>query len=166
MNNATITIMILFSALIEELRSNIRNNSESLHKIFKRSPNIAYQKVNELALFTGSRHNLNLQLHFPDSKKISDIDSYGTENIGIVVDKFRRTFPIPRQEIKHMAIEVLGNSVQAHDAYMYEGKEGVKIILENGRIEVLPGSIHLWCKVDDEKLKNYVDWLMQNVYYR
>jgi hypothetical protein len=65
-----------------------------------------------------------------------------------------------------MAIKVLDNNVQAHDAYMYEGKEGVKIIVENGRIEVLPGSIHLWCKVDDEKLKNYVDWLMQNVYFR
>ena len=158
--------MMLFSDLIEELRSNILANSKNLQRILNRSPNIAYQKVNELALFVGSRHNLSLQLHFPNSKKISDIDSYGTENIGIVVDKFRRTFPIPREEIKHMAIEVLGNSVQAHDAYMYEGKEGVKIILENGRIEVLPGSIHLWCKVDDEKLKNYVDWLMQNVYFR
>ena len=158
--------MILFSVLIEELKSNIRNNSESLHRILNKSPNTAYQKVNELALFTGSRYNLSLQLHFPNSKKISDIDSYGTENIGIVVDKFRRTFPISREEIKQMAIKVLGNNVQAHDAYMYEGKEGVKIILENGRIEILPGSIHLWCKVDDEKLKNYVDWLMQNIYFR
>jgi hypothetical protein len=158
--------MVLFSDLIKELRSNILANSKSLQRILNRSPNTAYQKVNELASFIGSRYNLSLQLHFPNSKKISDIDSYGTENIGIVIDKFRRTFPIPREEIKQMAIKVLGNNVQAHDAYMYEGKEGVKIIVENGRIEVLPGSIHLWCKVDDEKLKNYVDWLMQNVYFR
>lgn len=158
--------MVLFSDLFEELRRNIVANSKNLQRILNRSPNLAYQKINELAIFVGSRYNLSLQLHFPNSKKISDIDSYGTENIGIVVDKFRKTFPIPREEVKHMAIEVLGNNVQAHDAYMYEGKEGVKIILENGRIEVLPGSIHLWCKVDDEKLKNYVDWLMQNVYFR
>jgi hypothetical protein len=65
-----------------------------------------------------------------------------------------------------MAIEVIGNNVQAHDAYMYEGKEGIKVILEKGRMEILPGSIHLWCKVDDEKIKSYVDWLMQNVYFR
>jgi hypothetical protein len=158
--------MVLFSDLIEELRSNLLANSKNLQRILNRSPNIAYQKVNELALFVGSRYNLSLQLHFPNSKKISDIDSYGTENIGIVVDKFRRTFPIPREEIKHMAIEVLGNNVQAHDAYMYEGKEGIKVILEKGRMEILPGSIHLWCKVDDEKIKSYVDWLMQNVYFR
>ena len=158
--------MILFSVLIEELRSNISINRDNLHRILRRSPNLAYQKLNELALFTGSRYNLNLQLHFPDPKKISDVGSYGTENIGIVVDKFRRTFPIPRQEIKRMATEVIGNNAQAHDAYMYEGKEGIKVILENGRMEILPGSIHLWCKVDNKKIKNYVDWLMQNVYFR
>jgi hypothetical protein len=158
--------MVLFSDLIKELRSNILANSKNLQRILNRSPNTAYQKVNELASFIGSRYNLSLQLHFPNSKKILDIDSYGTENIGIVVDKFRKTFPITREEVKHMAIEILDNNVEAHDAYMYEGKEGVKIIFENGRIEVLPGSIHLWCKVDDEKLKNYVDWLMQNVYFR
>src|SRR5919197_2470221 len=118
--------MILFSTLIEELRSNIHNNSENLHRILKRSPNIAYQKVNEIALFTGSRYKINLQLHFPNSKKISDIDSYGTENIGIVVDKFRKTFPIPREDIKRKAIEIMGNNIQPQDAYMYEGKEGIK----------------------------------------
>jgi hypothetical protein len=50
---------------------------------------------------------------------------------------------------------------------MYEGKEGVKVILENGngRIEILPGSIHFWCKVEDEKIESYGDWLMQNVYF-
>jgi nuclear transport factor 2 (NTF2) superfamily protein len=159
-------ILILFSDLIEELRNNILSNRENLYRILNRNANIAYQKVNELAVFTGSRYNLNLQLHFPDSKKISDIDSYGTENIGIVVDKFRKTFPIPREDIKRMAIEVIGNNVQAHDAYMYEGKEGIKVILEKGRMEILPGSIHLWCKVDDEKIKKFVDWLMQNVYFR
>ena len=158
--------MVLFSDLFEELRRNIIANSKNLQRILNRSPNVAYQKINEVAIFVGSRYNLSLRLHFPDSKKISDIDSYGTENIGIVVDKFRKTFPIPREEIKYMATELLGDKVQARDAYMYEGKEGVKIILEHGRIEVLPGSIHLWCKVDDEKLKNYVDWLMQNVYFR
>jgi hypothetical protein len=46
---------------------------------------------------------------------------------------------------------------------MYEGKEGLRIIRQNGRIEILPGSIHLWCKID-QNVKNYLDWLMQNIY--
>ena len=157
---------MLFSALVEELRSNMHNNRNALYIILKKSPTVAYQKINDLAGFTGSRYNLNLQLHFPDSKKIHDIDSYGTENIGIVVDKFRRTFPIPREDIKRKASEVIGNNIQAQDAYMYEGKEGIKLVLESGRIEILPGSIHLWCNVEDKKIQSYCDWLLQNVYFR
>ena len=158
--------MILFSALIDELRANIHTNRNALRIILKKNPNMAYQKLNEVAAFTGSRYKLNLQLHFPNSKKISDIDSYGTENIGIVIDKFRKVFPIPREDIKRKATELMGNNIQVQDAYMYEGKEGVKVILENGngRIEILPGSIHFWCKVEDEKIESYGDWLMQNVY--
>jgi hypothetical protein len=156
--------MILFSNLIDELISNINANKNILQSILKKNPTMAYQKVNELALFTGLRYNLNLQLHFPDSKKISDIDAYGTENIGIVIDKFRKIFPIQRESIKLKALEIIGNKTQVHDAYMYEGKEGVKVILDNGRIEILPGSMHLWCKVTEEKIKAYADWLMENIY--
>jgi hypothetical protein len=49
---------------------------------------------------------------------------------------------------------------------MYEGKEGVKVIMASSgeRIEVLPGSVHFWCRVD-EKVRSYGDWLMQNVYF-
>ena len=158
--------MMLFSALVEELRSNMYNNRDALYIILKKSPTVAYQKINDLAGFTGSRYNLNLQLHFPDSKKIHDIDSYGTENLGIVIDKFRRTFPIPREDIKRKAIELIGNNIQAQDAYMYEGKEGIKLVLENGRIEILPGSIHLWCNVEEKKIQSFCDWLLQNVYFR
>jgi hypothetical protein len=155
--------MVLLSTLIDELRENIERNKNLLQVILNKNPNRAYQKINEISLFTGSRYNLNLQLHFPDTKKISDIESYGEENIGIVIDKFRKKFPIPRQSIKLKATEIMGNNIQAQDAYMYEGKEGVKIIFEKGRIEVLPGSCHFWCKID-ERVKSYGDWLMKNVY--
>jgi hypothetical protein len=83
------------------------------------------------------------------------------ENLGIVVDKFRKRFPIPRDTIKQKAVELLGK-VTPQDAYMYEGKEGLKILLPQGRIEILPGSIHLWCRID-ENLSKFCDWLMQNV---
>src|SRR5215211_4575439 len=129
--------MVLLSTLIDELRENIDHNKNLLQVILNKNPNIAYQRINEISLFTGSRYNLNLQLHFPDTKKISHIESYGEENIGIVLDKFRKKFPIPRQSIK--------------------------LIFEKGRIEVLPGSCHFWCKID-ERVKSYGDWLMKNVY--
>ena len=47
---------------------------------------------------------------------------------------------------------------------MYEGKEGVRVLLESGRLEIQPGAVHLWCKIDSEIVK-FIDWLLQNVYH-
>jgi hypothetical protein len=150
---------------MDDLRYNIESNRAGLAAALKRGPNLAYQKVNELALFVGSRHGVDLQLHFPAAAKISDIGSYGTENVGVVVDKFRKTFPVPRETVKQKAVELVGKSAQPQDAYMYEGKEGVKVVMPEGsRIEVLPGSVHFWCKIDDG-VRSYADWLMENVYF-
>lgn len=148
---------------MDDFRSNVVQNRDALAALAKKNPHAAYQKVNELASFVGSRHGVNLQLHFPVPAKIADVDAYGTENIGIVVDKWRRTFPIPREQVKKKAEEMLPGA-KAQDAYMYEGKEGVKVVMEGGRLEVLPGSIHLWCRADDNVSK-YADWLMENVYF-
>lgn len=150
-----------FSNLHSDLLYNIEYHNNEIQRALKKSPNSAYQYVNQLSEFTGSRYNLTLNLHFPDPKKIYDVENYGKENLGLVVDKFRKKFPIPRDIIKQKAVELLGN-VTAQDAYMYEGKEGLKILSPQGRIEILPGSIHLWCTIDDNLIK-FCDWLMQHV---
>jgi len=151
-----------FSNLYSDLLFNIKFHDKQIKESLKKNPNLAYQLLNQLSEFTGSRYHVNLNLHFPDSKKIYDVEDYGTENLSMVVDKFRKTFPIPRDSIKQKAVEFLGD-VKPQDAYMYEGKEGLKILTPEGRIELLPGSIHLWCKVD-ENLKQFCDWIMQEVF--
>lgn len=153
-----------FSNLYSELLFNIKYHKEEIQELLKKKPKDAYNLLNKLSEFTGSRHQVVLNLHFPNSKKIYDVESYGTENLGMVVDKFRKTFPIPREIIKQKAIEFLGD-VTPQDAYMYQGKEGLKILTPQGRIELLPGSIHLWCKID-ENLKEFCDWLMQDVFLK
>jgi hypothetical protein len=151
-----------FSNLYSDLLFNIKFHDKQIKESLKKNPNLAYQLLNQLSEFTGSRYHVILNLHFPDSKKIYDVEDYGTENLSMVVDKFRKTFPIPRDSIKQKAVEFLGD-VNPQDAYMYEGKEGLKILTPEGRIELLPGSIHLWCKVD-ENLKQFCDWIMQEVF--
>ncbi|MDW0134026.1 MAG: hypothetical protein QOK88_00805 [Nitrososphaeraceae archaeon] len=151
-----------FSNLHSDLLYNIKYHNNEIQQALKKSPNSAYQYVNQLSEFTGSRYNVTLNLHFPDPKKIYDVENYGKENLGLVVDKFRKKFPIPRNIIKQKAMELLGN-VTPQDAYMYEGKEGLKILSPQGRIEILPGSIHLWCKIDENLIK-FCDWLMQQVF--
>jgi hypothetical protein len=153
-----------FSAMMKDLKSNIDYNRKALENSLKVNPAVTFQKVNEITQFVGSRYRLNLQIHFPDQRRMFVIDSYGTENLGIVFDKHRKQFPIQRETIKKKALEIFTAS-KAEDAYMYEGKEGVRVtIAAAGRLEILPGSIHLWCNIEKDGIKDYVDWLFENVY--
>ncbi|MDQ6723288.1 MAG: hypothetical protein M3Z01_03370 [Thermoproteota archaeon] len=154
-----------FSSLITDLTNNIYSNMEFFKNTLTKKPTLVYYKLNELANFVGSRYNLKLEIHFPDSSKIYSLDEYGKENISIVIDKFRKAFPIPREQIKQEAINSFKNATVI-DAYMYEGKEGIKIIFNDkirSRIEILPGSFHLWVKIDKD-IEKFCNWLLLYVY--
>jgi hypothetical protein len=152
---------MMFSQILQDLKINFNTNRNFFEKYTKRNPNLIYSKINEIAQFVGSRYGIDLKLHFPNPAKIYVFDSYGTENIGIVVDRLKKNFSISRELIKSKAIETIPNAT-ASDAYMYEGKEGVRILFKNGRIELLPGSVHIWCTVDKDS-ENYANWLLTNV---
>jgi hypothetical protein len=154
-----------FSLLIADLSNNINSNMDFFKTTLKKNPTIVYYKLNELSNFVGSRYNLKLELHFPDSSKIQSTNDYGKENISIVIDKFRKVFPIPREQIKLEASNSFKNATVV-DGYMYEGKEGIKIAFNDkikSRIEVLPGSLHLWIKIDED-VEKFCNWLLVNVY--
>lgn len=150
-----------FSKILEDLKFNLDTNRSFFEKILKKNPSLVYSKVNEIAQFVGSRYGIELRIHFPDPAKIYAVDSYGKENIGIVVDRFKKNFSLPRELIKTKAIETISHAT-ASDAYMYEGKEGVRISFKQGRIELLPGSIHIWCTLDRE-IEDYINWIFNNV---
>ncbi len=154
-----------FSSLITDLTNNIDSNMEFFKTTLTKKPTLVYYKLNELSNFVGSRYNLKLEIHFPNSSKIYSLDEYGKENISIVIDKFRKAFPIPREQIKQEAINSFKNA-SVIDAYMYEGKEGIKIVFNDkikSRIEILPGSFHLWVKIDKD-VEKFCNWLLLNVY--
>lgn len=152
---------MIFSDLIRDLRFNFMGNKPVLEELARKNSNLAFARINEIAHFVGKRYNLDLQLHFPDSRKINDFDSYGRENIGIIVDKFRKNFRISREIVKSKAAGSIPGA-RVLDAYMYEGKEGVRVILKNGRIEILPGSVHIWCLIDTY-IESYINWLLAEV---
>lgn len=160
-----------FTRLINELQNNLDSNRDFFKTMVKKNPSQTFYKLNELCKFVGSRYGVILEIHFPDSRKILDTQDYGKENISIIIDKFKKTFPIERRQIKITASELLSENIQIIDAYMYEGKEGIKIIFQNqnnnnnksSRIELLPGSFHLWVKLD-QNIENFCNWLLSNVY--
>ncbi len=154
-----------FTSLITDLTNNINSNMAFFKSSSITKPNLAYSKLNELSNFVGSRYNVKLEIHFPESNKIYKTNDYGKENLSIVIDKFRKVFPIPREQIKKEAANLFKNAVVT-DGYMYEGKEGVKIVFDDkvrSRIEILPGSVHLWVRIDKD-VEKFCNWLMLIVY--
>ena len=95
---------------------------------------------------------------------------YGKQDLSFIVDMEKQRFPIKREKIKEKAKELFGD-VETEDAYMYEGKEGVKVFLgpaneagrKEDRIDILPHSLHVWYEFT-EPVTEFCNWLLENVY--
>lgn len=151
-----------FSAITQELQDHLKSNLPQIRFILKKSPAMAYTKITELGAAVGGKYNIKLLVNFPERGKINDFDSYGKQDLSIIIDQKKKNFPIERSVIKSKAKEIFGD-IEIRDAYMYEGKEGVKVFFDNGRIDILPHSLHVWCKFS-EKVTDFCDWLFVNVY--
>jgi hypothetical protein len=153
---------LIFTKITSTLQKELKSNNPQIRFLLKNSPALAFSKINEIAIDIGKKYNVKVSLNFPERGKIEDYEAYGTENLGFVFHRDSKAFPISRELIKLKATEILG-SVQIQDAYMYEGKEGVRVIDENYRLDILPASLHIWGKIDD-KIRNFGDWLLENCY--
>jgi hypothetical protein len=151
-----------FSTITKELQVHLKSNLPQIMVILKKNPAMAYTKITELGYEVGRKYNIKLIVNFPKRGKINDFDSYGKQDLSIIIDQTKKNFPIERVTIKSKAKELFGD-VRIQDAYMYEGKEGVKVFFEIGRIDILPHSLHVWCKFSD-KVTEFCDWLFDNVY--
>ncbi len=114
----------------------------------------------------GAKHGMNLVVNFPKGGRIAEFGMYGRRDLSLIMDLKRTRFPVGRDEVKGAALRLLPGC-RTEDAYMYEGKEGVKVFLEGGagRIDVLPHSLHVWCEFAGP-VAEYCDWLMGAVYGR
>jgi hypothetical protein len=151
-----------FTTITKDLQKELKSNLPQIRFLLKKSEGIAYSKTTEIGFEVGKKYNIKLIVNFPHRGKINDFDAYGTQDLSIVVDQTKTNFPIERSIIKEKAKEIFGD-VKVEDAYMYEGKEGVKVFFEKGRIDILPHSLHIWCKFT-EKVTKYCDWLLEKVY--
>ncbi|MGI0011577.1 MAG: hypothetical protein ACREAE_09275 [Nitrosopumilaceae archaeon] len=144
------------------LEKELKSNLPQIRFMLKKNPAMAYTKITEIGTQIGTKYNIKLLVNFPEREKITDFDSYGTQDLSIIVDREKKNFPINREIIKSKAREML-DKVKVEDAYMYEGKEGVKVFLDSGRIDILPHSLHIWCKFSD-KVTKFCNWLLDEVY--
>ncbi|MGQ0376765.1 MAG: hypothetical protein ACT4OW_04580 [Nitrososphaerota archaeon] len=151
-----------FEAITASLKKELKSNLPQIRFMLTKNPAMAYTKITEIGTQVGTKYRVKLLVNFSEKEKIYDFDSYGTQDLSIIVDMEKKNFPLNREIIKSKAKELLGK-VETKDAYMYEGKEGVKVFLDSGRIDILPHSLHVWCEFSDNVTK-FCDWLLAEVY--
>lgn len=153
---------MIFGTMISELQEQLRSDLPRIRLLLKRNPAMAYTQITEIGQEVGRKYNVQLLVNFPQREKINEFDMYGKRDLSIIVDRQKKNFPIERSIIKAKAGEILGD-IQVDDAYMYEGKEGARVLFEGGRIDILPHSLHIWCYFDENVIR-YCDWLLDEVY--
>ena len=156
---------MLFTTITEDLQKELKKNFAQIRFLIKKNPAIAYKEILEIGKKVGEKYNIELLVNFPHEGKIDNFDMYGKQDLSFLVDKEKRRFPIDREIIKEKAKEILGN-VKTEDAYMYEDKEGARIIFNDNiqdKIDILPHSLHVWYEFT-EPVTEFCNWLLENVY--
>ena len=120
----------------------------------------AFWTINRIASEVGARWGVLLQLNFPPGARRPDIAHLGRQNLTILVHRERRKFEgVTQQELK--------NAFKPLDPVSFDGTgfgyEGFKVRIPSGRIDCLPGGVHLWCEITPKVLE-FLDWLFVRAY--
>ncbi len=154
--------MMIFSELTSDLQAQLKRDLAQIRFLLKKNQGMGYTRIVEIGKEVGKKYNIKLVVNFPKEGRIDEFDMYGRRDLSLIIDYERKRFPIDRELIKQKAKEMLGD-IQTEDAYMYEGKEGVRVFTDNWKIDILPHSLHIWTEFN-ENVTAFCDWLMENVY--
>ena len=156
---------MIFSELITDLQNELKKDLAQIRFLIKKNPGLGYNRIVAIGKEVGKKYNIKLIVNFPKEGRINDFEMYGKRDLSLIVDYDRKRFPMDREIIKQKAIEMLGN-VKTEDAYMYEDKEGVRIIFNDNiqdKIDILPHSLHIWYEFT-QPVTEFCEWLLENVY--
>jgi hypothetical protein len=120
----------------------------------------AYEIINRIASEVGAKWGVFLQLNFPPGQSSIGSSSLGHRNLTMLVFRDRKKFTdVSESEVRHSFDPLHPISIDSAGF----GYEGFRVRLSNGRIDCLPGGLHLWCEVTPKVLE-VLDWLFANAY--
>ena len=155
----------MFKTITEDLQKTLKSNLPQIRFLLKKNPGMAYKEIGEIGKKVGKKYNIELLVNFPHEGKIDNFEMYGKQDLSLIIDMEKKRFPMDRGIIKQTALEILGN-IKTEDAYMYEDKEGVRIIFNDNiqdKIDILPHSLHIWYEFT-QPVTEFCEWLLENVY--
>jgi len=118
----------------------------------------AYEIINRIASDVGAKWGVFLQLNFPAGHAGSS--SLGHRDLTMLVFRDRKKFANVSESEVRRAFDRLNPTTIDNAGFGYEG---FRIGLSNGRIDCLPGGVHLWCEITPQVLE-ILDWLFTNAY--
>ena len=119
-----------------------------------------FQIINQIASEVGGHWGVFIQLNFPPGHGKPTMSGLGHRDLTLLVHRDRKKFdPVSESEVK----EALGtlNPLSFDPAGF--GYQGFRARLPAGRIDCLPGGVHLWCEITPEVL-GFLDWLFTRAY--
>ena len=155
----------MFKIITEDLQKTLKSNLPQIRFLLKKNPGMAYKEIGEIGKQVGKKYDIELLVNFPHEGKIDGFEMYGKQDLSLIIDMEKKRFPMDRNKIKEKALEILGD-IRTEDAYMYEDKEGVRIIFNNNiqdKIDILPHSLHVWYEFT-QPVTEFCEWLLENVY--
>ena len=155
----------MFKTITEDLQKTLKSNLPQIRFLLKKNPGMAYKEIGEIGKKVGKKYNIELLVNFPHEGKIDNFEMYGKQDLSLIIDMEKKRFPMDREIIKEKALEILGD-IKPEDAYMYEDKEGVRIIFNDNiqdKIDILPHSLHIWYEFT-QPVTEFCEWLLENVY--
>ena len=155
----------MLKTITEDLQKTLKSNLPQIRFLLKKNPGMAYKEIGEIGKKVGKKYNIELLVNFPHEGKIDNFEMYGKQDLSLIIDMEKKRFPMDREIIKEKALEILGD-IKTEDAYMYEDKEGVRIIFNDNiqdKIDILPHSLHIWYEFT-QPVTEFCEWLLENVY--
>jgi hypothetical protein len=120
----------------------------------------AYEIINRIASEVGTKWGVFLQLNFPPGQSSVNSSNLGHRNLTMLVFRDRKKFANVSESEVRRAFDPLNPTAIDSTGFGYEG---FRVRLSNGRIDCLPGGVHLWCEITPEIL-GVLDWLFANAY--
>jgi len=149
------------SWVIKDLWKNLELRQSEYENLLSDDDRItAYEIINRIASEVGAKWGVFLQLNFPPGQSSISSSSLGHRNLTMLVFRDRKKFTdVSESEVRHAFDPLHPISIDSAGF----GYEGFRVRLSNGRIDCLPGGLHLWCEVTPKVLE-VLDWLFANAY--
>jgi len=120
----------------------------------------AFGIINRIAYEVGQRFGIVLQLNFPPGRLGPGVLDLGHRDLSILVHRGQEKFDsVSEDEVKRVFERLTPLGFEP----LKPNQDGFKVQFSDGRIDCLPGGVHLWCEITPEVLR-VLDWLFTNAY--